>query len=86
MKFVGIKFTYGNSPPEMKINYRSKSFPRLAIQRSQKAILYRDISQAFVCILLGKNISPRRSHYKDMCLKIYNLFLTYIPSIFSVLL
>ena len=54
MKFVGIKFTYGNSPPEMKINYRSKSFPRLAIQRSQKAILYRDISQAFVCILLEK--------------------------------
>ena len=54
MKFVGIKFTYGNSPPEMKINYRSKSFPRLAIQRSQIAILYRDISQAFVCILLEK--------------------------------
>jgi hypothetical protein len=65
MKFVGIKFTYGNSPPEMKINYRSKSFPRLAIQRSQIAILYRDIWY--------------------MCLNIYNLFLTYIPSIFSVL-
>jgi hypothetical protein len=49
MKFVGINFTYGNSPPEMKINYRSKSFPRLEIQHSQIAILYRDISQA------GKN-------------------------------
>ena len=23
MKFVGIKFTYGNFPPEMEINYRS---------------------------------------------------------------
>jgi hypothetical protein len=31
----------------MKINYRSKFFPRLAIQHSQIAILYRDISQAW---------------------------------------
>jgi hypothetical protein len=54
MKFVGIKFTYGNSPPKMKINYRSKSFPWLAIHRSQIAILYRDISQPFVCVSLEK--------------------------------
>ena len=42
------------------------------------------ISQDFpsFCVrFAGKNISPRRSHYKDMYLKIYNLFLTYIYSL-----
>ena len=37
-----------------------------------------------LCAFAGKNISPRRSQYKGMCLKIYNLFLTYIPSLFNV--
>jgi hypothetical protein len=66
MKFVGIKFTYGNSPPEMKINYRV-SIKVLSSTRNSTFANSNFISRHFptFCVRFdGKNISPRRSHYK----------------------